>query len=438
MRRLARPLLYSGILVAVVGLSKVHAEAHGYSYHQSDRLAWSLAYAGLLGLAAYGVGLPELARSRRAAVLSAVVAGFAAAMGISAAQLVLNNILLPRLVVFGAAIVLVPWFAFCARLADDGRVRAEGRERVLVVGQPDEVSSLAAELERAPERNAHLVGVVSIEDARPEGSGPSLLEMATAKAVTVIALSRAAQVDERVVAQAALLHSRGVRIRTLSLFYEEWLGKLPISELERVSLMFDIGELHRARYVRVKRLVDIALALVGFPVLAVMTPIVVVGDVFANRGPLLYRQSRVGKNGRVFTILKYRTMRDDPTAGTGWTTDRDHRITRFGRLLRSSHLDELPQMWNVLRGDLSIVGPRPEQPHYVAELVDKIPFYDVRHLVRPGLTGWRQVKYGYAGSDAEALEGLQYDFYYLRRQSLTLDLRIIGRTIRSVVGGAGR
>jgi lipopolysaccharide/colanic/teichoic acid biosynthesis glycosyltransferase len=109
-----------------------------------------------------------------------------------------------------------------------------------------------------------------------------------------------------------------------------------------------------------------------------------------------------------------------------------------GRVLRSTHLDELPQLVNVVKGDLSIVGPRPEQPAYVTELIEKIPFYDLRHLVRPGMTGWRQVKYGYAGSDAEALEGLQYDFFYLRRQGLVMDLRIIGRTLRSVVQRQGR
>jgi lipopolysaccharide/colanic/teichoic acid biosynthesis glycosyltransferase len=155
---------------------------------------------------------------------------------------------------------------------------------------------------------------------------------------------------------------------------------------------------------------------------------------------LFYRQTRVGKGGEQFEILKFRTM----TAGVGdsapteWTREDDPRITPFGRLLRRSHLDELPQVVNILRGDLAVVGPRPEQPRYVAELVEKLPFYDLRHLVRPGLTGWAQVKYGYAGDEADAMEKLQYEFYYLRRQSLRLDARIMGRTIRSVLGGEGR
>jgi lipopolysaccharide/colanic/teichoic acid biosynthesis glycosyltransferase len=173
----------------------------------------------------------------------------------------------------------------------------------------------------------------------------------------------------------------------------------------------------------------------------------VVGNAIGNRGSLFFRQQRVGKNGVPFTIYKLRTMREAGGAGGApsleageWTAVDDPRVTPFGRVLRRTHLDELPQVLNILRGDLSIVGPRPEQPRYVDELTEKLPFYGLRHLVRPGLTGWAQVKYGYAGDDADALEKLQYEFYYLRRQSLALDLRIIGRTARSVLGneGAGR
>jgi len=252
-------------------------------------------------------------------------------------------------------------------------------------------------------------------------------------------LDREAQASDLVVAQAATLHQEGVRIRTLSLFYEEWLGKLPVSELERVSLLFDIGEVHRSRYGRVKRLMDVAIGLVLLPVLGLAVPFVALGDLVANRGRLFYSQERVGKNGELFRIYKFRTMRATPEGTPNeWTSEHDPRITPFGRILRLTHVDELPQVVNILKGDLSMVGPRPEQPQYVDELRQKLPFYDVRHLVRPGLTGWAQVKYGYAGDERDALEKLQFEFYYLRRQSLGLDVRIIGRTLRSVVGGGGR
>jgi lipopolysaccharide/colanic/teichoic acid biosynthesis glycosyltransferase len=242
------------------------------------------------------------------------------------------------------------------------------------------------------------------------------------------------------VSQAASLHESGIRLRTLSLFYEEWLGKLPVSELERVSLMFDIGEIHRARYGRVKRLLDVAIASVGLLGLAAVTPFVALVNPLGNRGPLLYRQPRVGKLGAPFEIIKFRTMRPDADGGARneWTTEDDPRITPFGRVLRSTHLDELPQVLNILRGELAVVGPRPEQPAYVDELTEKLPFYSMRHLVRPGLTGWAQVKYGYAGDERDALEKLQYEFYYLRRQGVGLDLRIVGRTLRTVTGHHGR
>ena len=200
--------------------------------------------------------------------------------------------------------------------------------------------------------------------------------------------------------------------------------------------------MHRQRYGRVKRLADVVLGLLGLVPLLLAVPLVVLGNLVANRGPLLYRQVRVGRGGDRFEILKFRTM--VPT-GSGvedgaWTAVDDPRVTRFGGLLRRTHVDELPQVVNILRGDLSVVGPRPEQPRYVDELNAKLPFYDLRHLVRPGLTGWAQVKYGYAGDERDALEKLQYEFFYLRHQGLRFDLRVLGRTVRSVLGsqGAGR
>ena len=136
-------------------------------------------------------------------------------------------------------------------------------------------------------------------------------------------------------------------------------------------------------------------------------------------------------------MIKFRTM--DPGSGdTSWTTDGDVRVTRVGGWLRRTHLDELPQVINILRGEVAIVGPRPEQPHYVQTLKEKIPFYDLRHLIRPGLTGWAQVNYSYGGTELDAFEKLQYEFYYLRHQGVTLDLRIIVRTLRQVVGRGGR
>jgi lipopolysaccharide/colanic/teichoic acid biosynthesis glycosyltransferase len=324
-------------------------------------------------------------------------------------------------------------------LSLDGRTADERRDRVVVVGEPAAVTRVALELETSAESAAAIVASAEPEQVLAVGRRRPLEELVRSQQATVLVIDRAAQEQPSILAQAAALHGDGVRVRTLSLFYEEWLGKLPLTELERVSMMFDIGEIHRQRYTRVKRVVDVVLGLVGTVGLVLLTPAVLVGNALANRGPLLYRQTRVGKGNREFQILKFRTMR--PSSGaepTAWTGEDDPRITPFGQLLRRSHLDELPQVVNILRGELSIVGPRPEQPHYVRELSEKLPFYSMRHLVRPGLTGWAQVKYGYAGDERDALEKLQYEFFYLRRQSLSLDLRIVGRTVRSVLGGDGR
>jgi lipopolysaccharide/colanic/teichoic acid biosynthesis glycosyltransferase len=327
----------------------------------------------------------------------------------------------------------------CTRATADQAGRSTERDRVVLVAGDADCVRLLEELERGPERGAHLVATLNTTRASRTGVEAPLLAAVSTSGATLVVLSREAQEDETIVAQAALLHEAGTRIRTLSMFYEEWLGKLPVSELERVSLLFDISEVHRLRYGRVKRVVDVAVGVCGLLALAVVAPVVLVGNRIANRGPLLFRQARVGKGGRTFTMLKFRTMVEAGPDATDhhWTEIDDPRITPFGRMLRRTHLDELPQVANILRGDLSIVGPRPEQPAYVEELVDKLPFYGLRHLVRPGLTGWAQVKYGYAGDDRDALEKLQYEFFYLRHQRVSLDARIIGRTLRSVLGGPG-
>ncbi len=436
MRRIAIVTMYAGIVALVVAFSKVHAVWNDYDYSDSRRLAWSMAYIAALAVSAYILGLPDIRRGR--SVLGRAVAAAAlGALGISVLQLFVGDALLPRVVVFGSAIAVVPLYIVTAWMAARGRARAEGRDRVVVVADPEEIGDLAEEVEHESERPAALDSVLHPTEV---ASDRRLVGAVQTSGATLVVLSRAAQDDHRIVEQAEALHAAGTRVRSVTRFYEEWLGKLPISELERVSLLFDISEVHGQIYGRVKRLLDLGAGAVGLVLMLIVTPFVLVGNIVASRGPLLFRQQRVGRNGRVFTILKFRSMRPDPGADEHgeWTTIDDPRVTRFGRFLRASRVDELPQMWNILRGDLSIVGPRPEQPQYVERLSEKIPFYDLRHLVRPGLTGWAQVKYRYGASEQDALEKLQYEFFYLRHQGVLLDLRIIGRTLRSLVSRPGR
>jgi lipopolysaccharide/colanic/teichoic acid biosynthesis glycosyltransferase len=436
-RRVARPLLYLGTAGIVVGLGRYHAQFIGhYYFHSSQRLPWTLGYAATLCLFAYGMGLPDLER-RRSAWAASFGATFLAALSISTLQLLLGSLLLPRFVVLSSVALVTPWFAVCVGIADIGRQREEERDRVVLVAGPEEHAALAADLSSSLERSAALVAWLRPEEATADRIERPLVQAVLDEHGTLVVLDRSAALDEEVVRQAAVLHEAGLRVRTLSVFYDEWLGKLPVAELERMSLMFDLGELHRLRYARIKRLCDVCAGVVGGLAFVIALPFVLIGNAVANRGSLFYRQPRVGRGGREFEIIKFRTMR--PNAGQSvWTEEGDTRVTRWGRVLRRAHVDELPQVVNILRGEQSIVGPRPEQPQYVEELREKIPFYDLRHLVRPGLTGWAQVNYQYGASEVDALEKLQYDFFYLRHQSLVLDLRIMGRTIRAVAGLGGR
>ena len=450
MRRVARLLSFLGAAGVVLGLSKVHAAYiadPAYDFTGSSRFAWAVGYILLLWIAGYGFGLPDLPRSAREATLVALGVSVSAALAVSVVQLVVGDALLPRFVVFGSALLLIPWQVAVNALARGGRTRDEGRDRVVLVGSADEHERLRTDLGLVPEHPAVLVAHLSPAAASEgvvAGSGVHpLVDVVMQEQASVIVLDRTAQSDEEVVSQAAVLHEAGLRVRTLVQFYEEWLGKLPVGELERSSLFFDISEVHRVRYARVKRLVDLGLGFVGLVAFVLSVPVVLVINLFANRGPFFYRQERVGRNGDTFQILKYRSMKpaaDDAPVSTQWTEVDDPRITGFGRLLRRSHLDELPQVVNIVRGELSVVGPRPEQPRYVKELSASLPFYGMRHLVRPGLTGWAQVKYGYAGDERDALEKLQYEFFYLRHQSLRFDFRVMVRTVRSVTGteGGGR
>ncbi len=436
MTRVMRLLFPIGSVVLVGFFMVIHGRVLAsapYDPFGTARFGWTILFASSFLVAGYGVGLPDLPRTRSSAFLMATLSLLGATTVVSLVQLLLGSPLLPRAVVAGSSLTLIPWAMIAWNLQSD--VAAGRGARVLIVGSNDERAALEAELLGDSELSAVIVGSVAVDEALRDRA--RLAADVAGCGVDVLVLSIEAQGSPGVVSQAAELHQRGIRIRTVSLFSEEYLGKIPVGDLERVSLLFDIGEVHRARYVRTKRVVDLAFGLAALPVLVGLTPAIALVNLVTDRGPLLYRQERIGKSGEPFVMFKFRSMRVSSGPAV-WTSAGDARITPAGRLLRRSHLDELPQIWNILRGDLSIVGPRPEQTAYVEELREKIPYYDVRHLVRPGLTGWAQIKYGYAADAEDAREKLQYDLYYLRRQSVTVDLSIVMRTLRAVVRGSGR
>lgn len=422
MRSGGRVLAQGATASAVFTAGWVHAtQIGGYPFTGTSRFAWLVTFAVVLNTTGYAAGLPEVPSTLRSAGLSAFGAAGAAAGLISIGQLVLGSLLLPRFVVFWGAAAAVALNLIGWSLSAGGWRRAEERDRVMVVAGADESSLLRRDMSMSPERPSILVGAC-LPDA-------DLLGLAETTRANLVVLDRTAAADSRVVEQVAILHAKGIRVRTLTLFYEQWLGKLPVSELERISMMFDIGEVHRARYARMRRVIDVIAGTTGLVQLVLLIPFVAVGNLVANRGPLFHVQERVGRDGAPFRMYKFRTMREG--SDQTWSGPADPRVTPFGRFLRRTHVDEMPQFLNVIRGQLSLVGPRPEQPAYVKELREKIPFYDLRHLVRPGMTGWAQVKYGYSGDEQGAVEKLQYDFFYLRHQGLRLDARIVGRTLRA-------
>jgi exopolysaccharide biosynthesis polyprenyl glycosylphosphotransferase len=228
----------------------------------------------------------------------------------------------------------------------------------------------------------------------------------------------------------------GVTFDHLASVYEEYTGKIAVENLRPSWLIFSDGFRKTRLLGAMKRGMDIACASVGLVLAAPLMLGAMIAIRLTSVGPVLYHQERVGRNGHVFTVHKFRSMKIDAEAATGpvWAAKHgDPRVTSIGGLLRRSRLDEVPQLWNVLKGNMSFVGPRPERPGFVAELTKQIPFYGQRHVVRPGLTGWAQVRYTYGATTEDALQKLQYDLYYIKNRSIALDIFIIFETVKTVV-----
>ena len=425
---------FAVILGAVLAIGLVHAQYIGqYDLTESSRFGWIVVYSTLCWVISYSFGLPEQGSGvdRWKSALTTSIVACSLFVGI---QTSIARIVLPRfLLALSIPAIFVALFAWSSLVARFMRIAAD-RERVLLVCSSGDVEKVVADVAF----HAEIPCVVAASLDESEISTPDLIaHFCDSEDINLIVLSEEARRSPAIVAAAAAAHARGTRVRSMLAFYTQWLGRIPVRELQTTALLFDVRELHHIGYARVSRLIDSVIAVIGLIAFVIVTPLVLIGNLLANRGPLFFAQERIGRGGSTFRILKFRTMRPGSSNGE-WTRENDSRITAFGRLLRRSHLDELPQIINILRGDLSIVGPRPEQPQYVTRLSSAIPFYDSRHLVRPGLTGWAQVNYPYGADDIDALEKLQYEFWYLQHQSLVVDLRIMARTFRHVLGFKGR
>ncbi len=319
------------------------------------------------------------------------------------------------------------------------------RERLLLVGTGAAAVGLARELfRRRQELGVEIVGFVDPDPARVGTPVINPGVIGTIEDIPSIVRSRG--VDRVVVSLAdargklpmdKLLEMKldGVTFDHLASVYEELTGKIAVENLRPSWLIFSSGFRKSRVLNNAKRVLDVTAALIGLVLAAPIMAIVGVVVRLTSEGSVLYRQQRVGQHGRVFHVVKFRSMRQNAEAGTGavWASKNDQRITPVGRFLRRARLDELPQLWNVLVGDMSLVGPRPERPEFVKQLTEQIPFYGQRHIVRPGLTGWAQVRYTYGSSVEDAMEKLQYDLFYIKNLSIPLDLFVIFSTVKTVL-----
>jgi sugar transferase (PEP-CTERM system associated) len=230
------------------------------------------------------------------------------------------------------------------------------------------------------------------------------------------------------------LRLKGVVIEDANSLIERLLGKLPLEGLNPSNLIFTDGFNVSASQQIVRRLISITVSFIGLAICLPFLPFIILAVRLSSPGPIFFSQTRVGLRGRHFTVLKFRTMRQDAeTQGAVWAIKNDTRVTPLGRFMRTTRLDEIPQLWNVLRGDMAFVGPRPERPEFVQWLTSEIPYYELRHIIRPGITGWAQVRYQYGASLEETKRKLEYDLYYIKHLSVGLDLLIIFETVKTII-----
>lgn len=314
------------------------------------------------------------------------------------------------------------------------------KKRVLIVG----TGLLAMELSKTLVSNRRTIEVVGFLDRdqngnpRVLGTYDNLREVVEQYQVGMIAVC----IEDRraVLPVQALLDCKTVGIEVIDghQMYEEELGRLSIDQLRPSALIFSTGFKRRAVTTALKRFVDVFVASLGMTLLIPLFVLIGLAIKLDSPGAVFYRQMRVGLRGQPFMIWKFRSMyQDAEKSGPRWAENHDPRVSRVGRVLRKLRLDELPQLYNVCRGEMSLVGPRPERPVFVEELRKTIPYYDIRHTVRPGVTGWAQTKFRYGSSAEDSHTKLQYDLYYVKNVTFGLDVRILIETARVVLLGEG-
>ena len=309
-------------------------------------------------------------------------------------------------------------------------------ERIYVLGTGERAQRLVQGLQRNPELGVEVASWTGkMEGAvTRESVAAHLIEVAQKQRVHRVIVAMPDRRGTIPMRELLDLRMQGVKIEEATSWLEKMSGKIEVENLYPSWLVFAEGFRRSSLFILIRRTLSILISLTGLVLAAPLFPLIMLAIKLDSKGPVLYSQKRVGKGGKVFKVYKFRTMRQDAEMnGAQWADANDPRITQIGRFLRSSRLDEIPQLWCVLRGDMAFVGPRPERPEFVEWLSREIPYYGVRYMVRPGLTGWAQVKYKYGSTVEDAREKLQYDLFYIKNASLGLDLLIIFLTIKTVL-----
>ncbi|MCU1382829.1 MAG: family PEP-CTERM/XrtA system glycosyltransferase [Acidobacteria bacterium] len=437
-------------IVLISGSMALAASLHGgFNSPETGTILWKIAaVTALCELCFYYNDLYDLTvvHSNRELVIRLLQAAGAATIVLAAGCLAFPTLLLdPSTFVTALGVFVVAvltWRIAFNRFAHVPHLE----ERLLIVGTGVTARKLAQQIGLQQDFAYRLVGFVDETDDASMirqhdvlGSAGDIDRIIATRHVDRIVVGMSDRRGRLPIEQLLRAKMSGVRVEDATTTYERLTGKILLDDLKPSWLIFSDG-FRASRVTRfVKRMVDLSFSIILALVSAPFMALTAIAIRFDSPGPLLYSQERVGENGGVFNIYKFRSMRTDAElAGKPvWARDNDDRITRVGRFIRKTRLDELPQLWNVMRGDMSFVGPRPERPFFVDQLAKEIPFYLQRHAVKPGLTGWAQVKYQYGSTVEDAMEKLRYDLYYIKHLSIVFDLTIVLDTVKVILFGKG-
>ena len=324
------------------------------------------------------------------------------------------------------------------------------RRRVLLVGAGESGRALVSGVVgMGMDAGIEFIGLVDdrqdiaeIEHCKRLGSCHSIEQLVCEHGANeiVVAITDPSRMSSSLVESLVSCWSRGLPVTPMPLFYEEVMGALPVEHLGQnaFALLYERSFALKRFWDVIQRVVDILVAILGLFILLPFLPLIALVIKLDSHGPVFYRQERVGRRGEAFWITKFRSMVPNAEVdGAVWAQQEDPRVTRVGRIMRSLRIDELPQLWNLLRGNMGLIGPRPERPEFVAQLEDQIPYYGIRHSIKPGLTGWAQVRYRYGSTVEDALTKLQYDLYYVKHRGPVLDAAILLKTVRVVLAMRG-